>query len=276
MAIEYATKYADAALNAFKLGSVTEVFAAQYDWTGAKTVTVFTNATASMADYVPSAGYGTPGLIGNTKDDMTVSKDRKFVGLLDRLDMESVNGTLRAGEWLAKQIREQVTPDVDKYRFLALHTACPSGQISASAAITSANAYTAFLTGNETLDEAEVPTAGRVAFVTPAVYNKLKLDANFVKASELAQSQIIFNGQIGEVDGVPIIKVPSSIMNATDKHMDFIIVHTAAVAAPIKLADYQIVESSERYSGSLVNGRIAHDLFLLDTLNTGIYIHVHA
>ena len=257
------------------MGSVTQVFTAKYDWVDAITVNVFTNATVAPGDYSPSGGHGTPTLIGNTVDTLTVAEDRSFSGLLDKLDMESVAGTKKAGEWLATELRQQVIPDVDKYRFAALYTACPTGQVSASAAITSANAYTEFLAGNETLDEAGVPTVGRVCFITPAAYNKLKLDDNFIKASDLGQS-IMLNGQVGEVDGVPIIKVPAATLNATDNHMDFIIVHVDAVAAPVKLVDYTVFESVPGYSGSRVDGRYVHDLFLLDTLNDGIYIHVHA
>lgn len=275
MATTYAAKYASAALDAFSLGSLTNIFTAKYDWAGVKTVNVFTNETVAAADYTASAGFGSATLVGNTVDTLTVTKDRKFSGVLDRLTMASVEGSQAAGAWLAKQMIEVVTPDVDKYRFDALYTACPTGQISASAAITSANAYTEFLAGNEKLDEAGIPAPGRVCFATPAYFNKLKLDANFVKASDIAQT-MLYNGQVGEIDGVPVIKVPSATMNATDHHMDFIIVHTAAVAAPMKLEEFDIFEKSERYSGSVINGRYVHDLFLLDTLNTGIYVHVHA
>lgn len=275
MATNYAEKYAPQALEAFAAGSYTQVFTGKYDWVDVKTVNVFTNATVAMGDYTPSAGFGTPTLIGNTKDTLTVAEDRAFSAIIDKLDMESTAGTMRAGEWLGTQLRQQVTPDVDKYRFDALFSACPSGQVSASAAITSANAYTEFLAGNEKLDEAGVPSVGRVCFITPQAYNQLKLDSNFIKASILAQDMLL-RGQVGEVDGVPLIKVPSTTINATDNHVDFIIVHVDAVAAPIKLAEYEVHNTSEQYSGSRVNGRVVHDLFVLDALNTGIYAHIHA
>lgn len=276
MAQNYAANYADKALSPFALASVTQgVFQAQYDWTGANTVYVFNNDTVALADYTTSAGYGTPTLVGNTVDTLTLSKDQSFAGLLDKRLVESTGLDNAAGQWLADQMTQIVTPAIDKYAFHALYTACPSGQISSSAAITSANAYTAFQTGNAAMDEELVPTVGRVVFATPAYINSLMIDTNFIKASDLGQAAV-FNGQIGEIDGVPVVKVPSAIMNATDHHMDFIIVHTAAVCQPVKLADFDIVEKSERYSGSLVNGRLVWDTFLLDELNDGIYIHIHA
>jgi hypothetical protein len=277
MAFNYATNYASQALQPFTLASLTTpVFDAKYDWTGAKTVTVFTNNTVALTDYSRTGGYGTPTTIDNSKDDLLVTADKGFSANLDRLDMESSAGSLAAGQWLAAQMREQVAPVIDKYNFLALFNACPSGQISASAAITSANAYTAALAGNAVLDEALVPMAGRVMFASPAYLNSIKTDANYVKASDLAQGEIMFNGQVGQIDGVPVVKVPDAIMNATDKHIDFMIVHRAAIAAPVKLQEFKVYQDVPGWSGSRVEGRVVFDLFLLDALNDGIYIHKHA
>jgi N4-gp56 family major capsid protein len=277
MAINYAQKYASAALEAFALDSITTPnFSSKYDWTDVKTVNVFTNATVALSAYTRTAGYGTPTTIDNTVQAMTVTGDVGFSANLDKLDMASTAGSLAAGEFLAMQMRQVVTPYVDKYNFLALTNACPTGQISASAAITSANAYTSFLTGNATLDESLVPKGGRIVFASPAYLNNLKVDSNYVKASDLAQGQIMFNGQVGAIDGVPVVAAPDALMNATDKHTDFIIVHRDAVAAPVKLADFKVYSDVPGWSGSRVEGRIVFDLFLLTALNKGIYIHKHA
>lgn len=265
--VNYVTKYADAALEAFKVGSLTSVFDSKYDWTGAKTVTVFTNTTATMADYSRTGGFGTPTHIGNTKDDLLVNKDRSFNGLIDKMDMDETGATLAAGEWLGMQIRQVVVPEVDTYVLATIATACPSGQVT-TGAVTSANAYTTFLNLNVKLDDAEVPVEGRVAFATAAYCNSLKLDANFVKASDLGM-QTLINGQIGEIDGVPVIKVPSSRMPSG---CVLIIAHRAAIACPVKLADGKIGQDA-LYSGWIVNGRFVYDAFLLDTLNAGIAKH---
>lgn len=289
MAVNLATKYASDALDKFAIGSFTEgVFRAQYSWKGAKTVAVFSNATATMNDYVRtgSARYGTMEDLGNTVDSMEVDQERAFTGAIDGLDTDDTNGTLVAGAFLAQQIEQKIVPDVDSYRLDALFDACPTGQISSATAITSGNAYTEYLTGSEKLDELLVPQAGRVTFATPAYLNYLKLDDNFTKASDLAQDQILFKGQVGEIDGVPVVKVPSAILNGSayngaDNHVDFMIVHRDAVAAPIKLADYYIHSAASGNKapgihGDLVEGLVVYDCFLLDALNTGIYVHKHA
>jgi hypothetical protein len=69
--------------------------------------------------------------------------------------------------------------------------------------------------------------------------------------------------------------------NGADNHVDFMIVHKDAVAAPIKLADYYVhsVAAGNKapgIHGDLIEGLVVYDCFLLDALNTGIYVHVHA
>jgi len=279
MAVEYAELFAPEMEQAFALGSLTGVFTAKYDWTGAKTVKVSTITTLALSDYARTgtARFGTQGDVATTHQHLEVDKERSFTGFVDGLDKGDTMGALNAGAFLRAEVDEKVIPDVDAYVFAALYTACPTGQVSASAAITSANAYTTFLTGNQTLDEAKVPKPGRVCFATPQYLNSIKLDSNYVKASEMAQSQVIFNGQVGAIDGVPVVMVPASIMNATDNHMDFIIVHTAAVARPIKLSYYNVSTNPAGIGyGDLVEGLTVFDCFLLTAKNAGIYIHIHA
>lgn len=275
MATNYAEKFAPNAVEAFALASVTDIFTGQYEWVDALTVKVFTNETVALGAYNRTGGYGTPTTIGNSVDTLTVGDDASFSANLDKLAVASTAGALKVASWTGEQTRQQVVPYIDAYRFDALWDACPTGQISAGAAITSANAYTAFMTGQTALDEALVPKPGRFVFGTPAFINSLKMDANYVKASELGQD-LIFNGQVGKIDGVPVISVPSSLLNKTDHHMDFILVYAGSVVAPMKLEDLQVYESVPGWSGSRVEGRYVHDLFVLDTLSAGLYIHKHA
>src|SRR5579875_1001523 len=117
------------------------------------------------------------------------------------------------------------------------------------------------------LDDNKVPQDGRIAFVTPRFYNFLKQDGTFIKASELAQNMLI-TGQVGEVDGVAIVKVPTSYMPAKTP---FIIVHKSAMCAPKKLQDYKIHENPPGINGNLVEGRIYYDAFVLTSRVKAVY-----
>lgn len=266
MAINYATKYADTALAAFAAGALTEVFAPKYDWTGAKTVTVFTNDTVALATYTPSAGFGTPTLVGNSKDDLLVTQDKGFSALVDKMYADSVNGSMLVGEFAATQISNIVVPAIDTYRLAAIASACPSGQVT-TGAVTSANAYSKFLTANAALTDSEVPTVGRVAFITTGFHNSIKQSDSFMRASEIAAGELR-NGQVGRVDGVDLIVVPSTRMPSG---YSCIIVQVDAIAAPVKMSDLTVFDSVPGYSGAQIDGRFVYDCFLMDTLNDGVY-----
>lgn len=65
-----------------------------------------------------------------------------------------------------------------------------------------------------------------------------------------------------------MIKVPA---NRLPKDFGFLIAHPCATVAPTKLEDYKIHEDPPGISGSLVEGRIAYDAFVLENKVNAIY-----
>jgi hypothetical protein len=88
-----------------------------------------------------------------------------------------------------------------------------------------------------------------------------------LKASDLGQKALI-NGQVGEIDGVAIVKAPTSYFPAKTP---FIIVHKSAMCAPKKLQDYKIHDNPPGINGNLVEGRIYYDAFVLDSRKKAVY-----
>jgi N4-gp56 family major capsid protein len=170
---------------------------------------------------------------------------------------------------LARQIDEVITPEIDVYRLAAMSAAGIAAGNTATAAITSSNAYSKFLDAGAALDEDKVPAAGRIAFVTPAFYNFIKLDPTFTKATEIAQNMLI-KGQVGEIDGVKIVKVPSTYLPANTA---FLITHQIATVAPKKLQDYKTHDNPPGINGWLVEGRLRYDAFVLNNKANAIYVH---
>ena len=70
------------------------------------------------------------------------------------------------------------------------------------------------------------------------------------------------------IDGVSVIKIPSSRL---PENFGFMIAHPSATVAPTKLEDYTVHENAPGISGSLVEGRICYDAFVLDNKKMGIY-----
>jgi N4-gp56 family major capsid protein len=271
MAVNLASKYSGKVDERFKLKSLTEAAVHQeYEWNGVNAVNVYSIATTAMGNYARTGAnrYGTPAELDDTVANYTLSQDRAFTFSIDKGNREDSQMVREAGKALARQNDEVVVPEQDIYRltkWVAAATA-NSGR-PAAANITASNAYSSFLTAQEYLDENKVPTEGRIAFVTPKFYNFLKLDPTFLKASDIGQKMLL-NGQVGEVDGVKIIKVPSSYFPAKTP---FVITHKSVMCAPKKLQEYKIHENPPGINGNLVEGRIYYDAFVLDAKKKGVY-----
>lgn len=240
-----------------------------YEFVGAKTVKVTSINTAATKDYDRSKGYGDVQMLSNTLQELTMRKDRSFKILLDKMDEEETK--IKAGEVLAREKREVIDPEVEKYRFGIMLDAVTAGNNKITGV--AGKEYEKFLDANVALTNAFVPKAGRVAYVTPEFLKALKLDSSFVKASDLAQNMLI-KGQVGMIDGVPVVEVTKAWMedntSETTVKYDCLIAHKSATVAPIKLAEYRVVTDSENFSGTLFLGRYYHDCFVLDNKKSGL------
>lgn len=272
MAVNLASKYSSKVDERFKLRSLTDAAVNnEYDWDGVKTVTVYSVPTVAMGNYTRTglARYGTAAELDNTVQTLTLSRDRSFTFTIDRGNYQETQMVMQAGKALARQVDEVIVPEIDIYRLAAMSAAAVTNGHTATAAVTASNAYSVFLNGTAALDDDKVPMSGRIAFVTPSYYNFLKLDNNFLSANEIAQEKKI-NGQIGELDGVKIVKVPGSYMPA---NTPFLIAHPSATVAPKKLEDYKTHDNPPGINGWLVEGRTIYDAFVLSNKVNALYVH---
>lgn len=260
--VNYASKYAQTVDERFKLGSLTSgIVNNNYDWLGVETVTVYSVPTVTMGNYTTSGSnrYGSPEELGNEKQEMKVSQDRAFTFTIDRKSYDDTMMTMEAGAALRRQIDEVVIPEIDTYRIAALVSGADAGNVLKTEAVTKANAYEMFLAVQEKLDDAKVPTAGRICLCTPGYYNMLKLDEAFTKKGDMA-TQIAMTGLVGECDGVYFIKAPTSYF---PENTNFVITNPIVTPSPIKLAEYKVHTDAPGISGWLVEGRIRYDAFVL-------------
>ena len=139
----------------------------------------------------------------------------------------------------------------------------------ATASVTTSNAYEKFLDGQEALDNDLVPTDGRIAVVNTSFYKKIKLDSSFTKTGDMA-TKLSYKGIVGEIDGVPVIKVPSSYLPSG---CEFMIAHPCATINPKKLTDYKIHRDPPGINGNLVEGRVRYDTFVLEGKKDAIWVH---
>lgn len=244
-----------------------------FDWTGANAIKVYKVTTANMNDYDRTgtgsnwSRYGKVQGLDATTEELRLKKDRSFTFAIDRLDTDETAGQLAAASALERQMREVVIPEVDTYTYNIMCT--NAGHKPAGKALTKTNIYEEIIKGNKELDNAEVPETDRVLVVTPDTYFLMKQDKNIMMDTDIAQ-EMRKNGVIGMLDGNMVIKVPA---NRLVEHFGFMIAHPVATVAPTKLAEYKIHDNVPGISGSLVEGRINYDAFVLENKAKAIYYH---
>lgn len=277
MAINLATKFLPYVDEKFSTESKKSLLTNQdFDWTGAKTVKVYKVSTSEMNDYDrPGTGenwsrYGIVKGLDAVTEEFTLKKDRSFTFAIDKLDTDETVRNLQAATALERQIREKVVPEVDTYTYGVM---CENaGQKPDAKALTNTNIYTEILAGNQALDNAEVPETGRIIVVTPDVYVLMKQCKDITMETDIG-NELRIKGVIAMIDGAMVIKVPK---NRLPENFGFLIAHPCATVAPTKLEDYKIHEDPPGISGSLVEGRIAYDAFVLDNKVNALYYQATA
>lgn len=111
-----------------------------------------------------------------------------------------------------------------------------------------------------------------MAFVSSAFYKCIKEDSSFIRSGDLSQNMLL-KGQIGSVDGIPLVTVPSSYLPA---NVEFMVVNKNAVTSPVKLSEYKIHDNPPGINGWLVEGRVYYDAFVLSNKKKGVYVHKSA
>lgn len=272
MAINLATKFLPYVDEKFTTESKKSILTNQdFDWTGAKTVKVYKVSTSAMNDYDrPGTGsnwsrYGAVQGLDAVTEEFTLTKDRSFTFAIDKLDSDETVQNLQAASALARQLREVVVPEVDSYVYGVM--CAKAGGKPTSKALTKTNIYTEILAGNQALDNAEVPETGRIIIVTPDVYVLMKQDPNITMETNIG-NELRLKGVIAMLDGATVIKVPA---NRLPEKFGFMIAHPVATVAPTKLEDYKIHQDPPGISGSLVEGRINYDAFVLDNKVDALY-----
>ena len=266
--INYADKYSNILDEKFKVESKSDIAVNQdYDFVGAKTVKIQSVNTVELSNYTRSGSnrYGTPNELDNAIQEMTMSQDKSFTFTIDKMNEDETNGALNAGKALNRQIRERVIPAVDAYRFGVM--AKKAGHIEKSVTLSASNVYGAIVDATAYLDDREVPMDGRILVVTSATYGLMKKSKDIVMETEVGMDMKV-KGVIGSLDGMTIVKVPS---NRLPEGFQFLITHRIATTAPVKLAEYKIHTDAPGISGSLVEGRVYYDAFVLDNKKDAIY-----
>ena len=274
MAINLVTQFQPYVDEIFAKESKKELVTNQdFNWTGAHTIKVYKISTGTMNDYdragtgsgAKGSRYGAVQSLDATTEEFTLKKDRSFTFAIDKLDTDETAQQLAGASALARQQREVVIPEVDSYVYGVI--AAGAGTKPAAVALTPENIYDEITKATNVLDNAEVPDEGRFIIVSPDVYRIMKKSKDIVMETDV-DTQLRKQGVVSNLDGASVIKVPATRL---PENCGFIMCHPCATVAPTKLEDYKIHQDPPGISGSLVEGRICYDAFVLENKKMAIY-----
>ncbi|WP_072470229.1 hypothetical protein [Urinicoccus massiliensis] len=250
-----------------------------FDWTGARSVRIWKFKTAKMNDYARNifddnseplnpSRYGKLYDLNAETEEMLLKKDRSFIFNIDKLDVDETQGQLEAASALARQLREVVIPERDRYIFDEIAKSGVTIIGESTNKINPDNIYANILKSCELLDGGEVPDTDRVLVVTPEVYSYIKQAKQFDNTDVGADLRTL--GVIAMLDGMKVIKVSNTML---PKGVKYLIVHPSATVTPVKLEDYNIHNDTPLASGDIVTGRICYDAFVLENKKDGIIVY---
>lgn len=273
MAIELVTKYLPYVDEVFEKESKKSLLTNQdFNFDGAGTVKIYKISTAEMNDYGRNGAatgnwsrYGAVKDLNATTETAALKKDRSFTFVIDKLDQDETGGMLAGASALARQTRQVIIPEVDSHVYAVM--ANNAGIKPDAMALTKTNIYEQILNASKALDDNLVPETGRVLLVTPEIYRIMKLNNEIVMNTEVGADDRK-KGVIGNLDGATVIKVPASRL---PKNFGFMLAHPSATVAPTKLEDYKTHDDPPGINGTLVEGRIVYDAFVLDNKKNAIY-----
>nr|DAJ29206.1 MAG TPA: major capsid protein [Caudoviricetes sp.] len=275
MAVNLAQKYSDKLDQAFSHGSYTDDFVNKnYDFDGVKTVNVYTATTVALKDYDRTATgdrYGGNNELQDVVTPYTLTKDRTFKLTIDDGNAKQQVMAKRAGVIMKAQLQEQVAPEIDKYRIAVAATG--ANAVNQKITATAGKAYLDVLKMSEFLDEAQAPVAGRVLYVTPKFYTMIK--DNIVTTTHGSEyiSKLIGRGFVGELDGVPVVKVPTSYMPTKTYAVMW---HKDAILGAKQIMKTRIIPDSELVDGTVLTGRFLYDAFVLNGKKNAVASVVYA
>lgn len=234
------------------------------------------------------------GTITNDWEPKKLAHDRSIEFVIDPMDVDETKKTVSIGNVQNTLEEEQTIPEKDSYVFSKLYseatTYATNGATISTEALTADNILAQFDSAMEKMDEAGVPGAGRLLYVTPKV-NKLLKEAKDVQRVMGVTGEGSVKRSIYDLDDVKIKVVQSARLkskyNFTEgcvaavdaKQINFILVHPTAVIARDKYSyinAFEPGEDSRTADNYLLQSRFYMDAFLVKNRANGIFINADA
>lgn len=271
MAVNYTTKYESKIAERFHKTSITDSACGHdYEFTGAKTIKVYSVDTVEETQYDRNKGsnrFGDPGNLGDTTQEMTCTQAPAFTFVIEPLDNSDQAIEKSAGKALRRQLDERTVPGMDKYR-LKKWVMGANIQHKLTAAPTKSTIVEAIIDVNAKMTDALVPLENRTLFIPTQYYKLLKQNPDFISVESLGKKALT-RGEVGEVDGCTVKPVPKGYL---PEGVYFLIKYKGSSVDPVKMRQYDVLNKVQGYAGPVVQGVTYYDAFVLGTKGDGLAV----
>lgn len=258
------------------------------NFAGANVVSVFKTNPIGLGTYSRVSGYKAGQVVG-AWETLTLATERGRAFVIDRMDDEETLG-MAFGTLASEFIRTEVAPEVDAYRFSKYAS---TASINGTAADLDANSIVAAIdTAKFELDKDEVPSEGRILYISDQCLNYLE-----GKVSRFLGNENAVDKRVMRYSGMDVIMVPQTRFytsvdlnagsdvdaggyskSAGAKDINFMVIHPSAVLQVVKHAALKVFtpEENQTTDGWLIQYRIYHDAFVYANKLDGVYLHKKA
>lgn len=277
-ALNYATQYQRALANAFPYSLYFgELFnqdaGGRYKWVDAKTIKIPRLSTGGRTSGNRDQILGVTRDYDNDWETKELTNHRKWSTLVHPMDIDQTNLVASIGN-ITKTFNEfQKFPEMDAYLISTLYTKWKTS-VSGEGYTGKTASTTALTTGDDILaefdammlkmDNARVPVAGRILYVTNEEKTKLKTAASIEKRWEVQQAGNGINRTVEYLDGVKVNAVPKELMQSAynftkgwasvsgSDQINMFMVHPIAIITPISYTFAQLESPSALSEGKWV------------------------
>ena len=187
--------------------------------------------------------------VDNEWETKTLTFYREWSTSLDPADVLDTNMVLTIQNATKVFNEEQKFPEKDAYTISKIYSDwVAQGKTADTTALTVDNVLVVFDKLMEGMDEALVPSQGRILYVTPAVKTLLKQASQIGLSKSVQSNNGVIDRVVNRLDEVRLISVPSFLMktaydfttgfapSGTAKQVNLFLVHPNAVLTPNKYA----------------------------------------
>lgn len=257
------------------------------NFVGTKTIKVPFLTLKGFKDHGRNGGFNRQN-VSNDFQTFTLGHDRDVEFFVDSMDVDEMNQALAAAN-ITNTFEEQFAiPEVDSYRISKMYSDWSAYGTADVTVLSESNILLIYDQWMEAMDEAEVPMAGRILYVTPATNKFLKRAAEINRYIDVSDNQGNINRNVRSLDDVTIIVVPSSRMKTKYNYTDGCIAATDAKQIHMILVQPQSVIACNKHSyiklwpegthtegdGYLYQNRQYGDLFVVKERAAGIKMNV--